>query len=407
IHYSGYNPDNFDDDFDGPLSAMEALIRSRNVPAVYLTQRVKDPSLYEFLSRSGVGGLKERGWYGVSLILGTAETTMKELVAMYGCLANSGRFQPLKALSDRMPPRPVAMLSPEAAWLTLDILKDKPRPEEVGSVLGDPTELACAWKTGTSIGFRDAWSVGIFGHYILAVWVGNFDGASNPAFVGIDAAAPLMFEIIDALRLSGLDKSPGGWEQRPAGIARVKVCPVSGKIPNALCPRTVETWFIPGKSPIEACEIHQLIYTDIKTGLRRSVPEEGRTTRRVMEIWPSDMMAVFERAGMPRKRPPPFAGGDSIETNPSSSEAPQIVSPLSRGEYVARYDYNKAGEMPLIAIVPSDTEKVFWFLNESFLGSAPRGKAFFWKQVPGSYILRVTDDRGRSSSCQFTVITGD
>jgi penicillin-binding protein 1C len=407
IHYSGYNPDNFDDDFEGPITAKDALVRSRNVPAVYLTQRVRNPSLYDFLSRAGVRGLKEPGWYGVSLILGTAEVTMKELVAMYGALANGGRFVPLRSLRGQAEPRPQALLSPEAAWLTLDMLKDRERPAEVDSVLGGAAFPACAWKTGTSIAFKDAWCVGVFGHYILAAWVGDFDGSGNPSFVGLEAAAPLMFEIIDALRLGGLDCSPGAWVDRPPGLARVKVCAASGKIPTDLCPSEVETWFIPGKSPIERCDVHQEIFTDIDTGLRRSAPIPGRTRREVMEVWPSDMMAVFDKAGMPRKKPPPFAPGEGLEPRPDRAESPQIVSPLPKGEYVARSVPGGSAELPLVAIVPSDAQKVFWFLDESYLGSAPRGKPFFWKQAPGSYVLRATDDRGRSTSCEFTVLASD
>jgi penicillin-binding protein 1C len=406
IHYSGYNPDNFDNDFEGPITAKDALIRSRNVPAVYLTQRVKDPSLYDFLSRAGVGGLKGPDWYGVSLILGTAEVTMKELIAMYGVLANAGNYTPLRTLERGRDPRPLPLLSPEAAWLTLDMLKDKPRPEEVASILGDSVLIPCAWKTGTSIGFRDAWSVGVFGRYILAVWVGNFDGTSNPAFVGVSAAAPLMFELIDALRLSGLDCRAGAWAERPVSLVRTKVCTASGDIPNALCPRMIETWFIPGKSPIGECGVHQEIFVDRRTGLRRNSAIAGITEGKVMEIWPSDMMAIFEKAGLPRKRPPPFAPGEAIEASPGSSESPQIMSPLSKGEYVVSYEIQGA-EMPFVAVIPSDAEKVFWFLDDYFLGSAPRGKAFFWKEVPGNYRLRATDDRGRSTSCGFTVLAGN
>ncbi len=99
LHFSGYNPDNFDDDFVGPIRAQDALILSRNVPAVFLSQKVKNPDLHDFLRLAGVRGLRDKATYGVSLVLGTAELSMKELAALYGILANGGS---LVALADRL-----------------------------------------------------------------------------------------------------------------------------------------------------------------------------------------------------------------------------------------------------------------------------------------------------------------
>jgi penicillin-binding protein 1C len=407
IHFSGYNPDNFDNDFEGPVTARDALIRSRNVPAVYLMQKVQRPNLHDFLVSAGVKGLKGRDWYGVSLILGTAEVTSKELALLYGGLANGGRFSGLREASDDPLSPPIEALSPEAAWLALDILKDKPRPEESASVLSGAAFPACAWKTGTSIGFRDAWSVGVFGHYVLVVWVGDFAGVSNNAFVGLSAAAPLMFEILDSMASSGVDCRAGNWARRPESLVKVEVCADSGEIPTALCPRRTATWFIPGKSPIGTCGVHQEVFVDLKSGLRKSAFEPGSTRREVMEVWPSDLMELFARAGLPRRAPPPFAPGEG--DSPSSSvDGPEIVSPLAQGQYIAhRAEDGDDEEMPLVANIPSDAERVFWFLDDSFIGTSPRGRAFFWKLEPGSYTLRAVDDRGRASSCHFSVMTGD
>jgi len=118
IHFSGYNPDNFDNDFEGPITAKDALIKSRNVPAVYLSQRVKAPDLYGFLSQAGIGGLRPKEDYGASLVLGTAEVTMKELVTLYGVLANDGRLEPLQETMDVHGKAPKAGLAPKATLTT-------------------------------------------------------------------------------------------------------------------------------------------------------------------------------------------------------------------------------------------------------------------------------------------------
>ena len=306
LHFSGYNPDNFDNDFEGPIMARDALIKSRNVPAVYLSQKVKNPDIYDFLGQAGITRLRPRGDYGASLILGTAEVTMKELATLYGMLSNGGVLRPLRESMDAPEEgRRRMLLSPQAAWLTLKILQEKPRPDELGAGPLYARPRPCAWKTGTSIGFRDAWSIGIFDSFILCVWVGNFDGSGNPEFVGLKSAAPLMFEIVDALRASGLEKdyAADGTPTEPPGVITIKVCSVSGKIPNPDCPSVVDTLFIPGTSPIDVCDIHRRIYIDTRTGLRRSRPVEGVTRSEVYEIWPSDLLALFEKAGLPRRSP--------------------------------------------------------------------------------------------------------
>ncbi|MGA2477721.1 MAG: penicillin-binding protein 1C [Spirochaetia bacterium] len=409
LHFSGYNPDNFDNDFEGPIRAKDALIKSRNVPAVFLSRKVKDPDMYDFLAKAGITGLRPKDDYGATLILGTVELTMKELAALYGMLANGGIMQPLRETVDAggaAPARHRTLLSPQAAWLTLKILQEKPRPDELGAGPLYAHPRPCAWKTGTSIGFRDAWSIGIFDSFILCVWVGNFDGSGNPAFVGLRSAAPLMFEIIDALRASGLEKDYAGDPPpvEPPGIIRTKVCSVSGKIPNPDCPSLVDTWFIPGTSPIDVCDIHQKIYIDTRTGLRRNRPLEGVTRTELYEIWPSDLLALFEKAGLPRRQPPAFAREESMNAQAESGRPPEIASPLPLGEYAVRVGDPSYGEIPFIAVVPSDTARVYWFLNESYVGQSPGRKAFFWMAQPGTWVLRATDEHGRSSSSRFTVV---
>ena len=84
------------------------------------------------------------------------------------------------------------------------------------------------WKTGTSHGFRDAWSIAVFDHYVLGVWVGNFDGRANPAFVGRTAAGPLLFQIIDSLRAAWPERTVPHQPLPGANLKRVEFCALSG-----------------------------------------------------------------------------------------------------------------------------------------------------------------------------------
>src|SRR6266704_2237909 len=99
--FGGYAPENFDGRFAGPLTAKEALIRSRNVPAVYVASRLSQPDLYGMLQMAGVSGLKSREYYGLALVLGGGELTMEELVSLYGALANDGAVRPVRYRDDQ------------------------------------------------------------------------------------------------------------------------------------------------------------------------------------------------------------------------------------------------------------------------------------------------------------------
>jgi penicillin-binding protein 1C len=258
------------------------------------------------------------------------------------------------------------------------------------------------WKTGTSQGFHDAWSVAVFDHYVLAVWVGNFDGKSNPAFVGRSCAAPLLFQVVDAMRATGRARARPHEPPPNANLRRVEFCAVSGELPTVACTHRVTGWFIPGVSPISQCEIHREILIDNATGLRVQSDDGTRKLHReVHEFWPSDLLELFAQAGLPRRTPPPFLPGNSIEALSRRGQAPHIVSPKSNvvyslGESVA------SRALSLRAETEPDVAKVYWFADRVFLGTSDHGTPLSWQPKPGNYKVIALDDHGRSDSCAVT-----
>ncbi|MEA3187977.1 MAG: penicillin-binding protein [Chthoniobacter sp.] len=404
--FGGYNPENFDREFIGPISAADALSRSRNVPAVELASRLVHPNLYDLLRSANVPLPHEEKFYGLALPLGDAEITMDSLVRLYCVLANGGQMRPLRRTKSRGTGTAARLLSTESAFLTLEMLGRASRPG--GS---EPTAAESVfWKTGTSHGFHDAWSVAVFDRYVLAVWIGNFDGCSNPAFVGRTAAAPLLFQIVDALRAHGHTKpSP---HEPPAGadLTRIELCAVSGGLPTAACPHRVQGWFIPGVSPIAPCSVHREVLVDEQTGLRISHPDGLRAVRReVYEFWPADLMTLFEKAGLARRLPPPFLPEEDAETRDRKGNPPRIVSPRMGLQYsVAAADSVSRG-MALRAEADVDAQKLFWFANKTFLGSANARETLYWKPAAGTYRLLALDDHGRSDmrTVQFVASQGN
>jgi penicillin-binding protein 1C len=394
--FGDYNPENFDRDFLGPIRACDALARSRNLPAVELTSQLSNPTLYEFLRSAGVSLPRSESLYGLTLPLGGAEVKMEDLIRLYAALAHNGELRPLRRkTSDPVLARGQKVLTPEAAFLTLEML-NAPRPEISYTDSSDRV----FWKTGTSHGFRDAWSIGVFNHYVLAVWIGNFDGKANPSFIGRSAAAPLLFQIIDALRASWPEPIEHHLPPPNANLKRVEFCAISGDLPGEHCTHRIEGWFIPGISPIKTCDVHQEVLIDVASGLRVPVDDGTRQLRgEVYEFWPSDLLKLFERAGLPRRAPPPFLPGTEPEFAARTGNPPKIISP-SEGNAVL---LATSTEIPLRAKADADVRDVYWFADKTFIGKSPVADVLTWKSSPGNYQLIALDDHGRSGSCRVSV----
>ncbi|HMJ06996.1 MAG TPA: penicillin-binding transpeptidase domain-containing protein, partial [Chthoniobacterales bacterium] len=406
--FGAFDPENFDREFVGPIKAADALARSRNIPAVTLAAQLQGPTLYGFLRSGGVRLPRGEKYYGLALPLGGAEVTMQDLVRLYATLANGGELRPLVRTRGegptsrrRMSPnfgagaRRLQLFSGEAAFLTLEMLGHTPRPGVSETTDGD----AISWKTGTSQGFHDAWSVSVFDHFVLAVWVGNADGKSNPAFIGRSCAAPLLFQIIDGMRATGVARLTPRQSPPNANLRELEFCAVSGELPTAACTHRVRGWFIPGVSPIKECEIHREICVDAATGLRVNGDDGRRAARReVHEFWPSDLLALFAEAGTPRKLPPPFAPGENVETIARSGRAPRITSPKSDVVYSTAAAGASDRTLSLTAETDADVATIYWFAGREFLGTTNRAVPLRWQPRAGNYTIVAMDDHGRSDS---------
>lgn len=405
--FGPYTPENFDGRFRGPITAEDALIHSRNIPAVWTASQLHSPSLYNFLSMAGVSQLKSESYYGLALVLGGGEVTMEELTGLYAMLVNGGKLKTIQYLKPGITPsknpahselvegsKGTQLISPEASFITLDMLSHNPRPGEDDAYnlkFGWPI----AWKTGTSWGFRDAWSVGIVGPYVLAVWIGNFDSRGNPAFVGVDAAAPLFFRIADGLYLHEPKQLPAS--RPPGGVSQVAVCSASGDLPNAWCPLTHKTWYIAGKSPIKVSQLHQPVAISLKTGQPVCPPYQPEQVRmEVMEFWSSDMQKLFRQAGLPRRSPPKCQQG-------FQTQAPDIVSPVRHVAYQLRASQPEV-TIPLHAKAAAQIRTLFWFDDNRYIGSSDPQVALAYRPADaGIHNIRVVDDQGQVAEREMQV----
>jgi penicillin-binding protein 1C len=190
IRFGSYAPENFDMTFQGTVPARKALQMSLNVPAVALLDRVGASRLSSRLKQAGAAlVLPKDEAPGLAMGLGGVGITLQDLVQLYSGLARLGNTVPLREI---VKPHDDArdtlrLLDQSAAWQVGNVLLGTPPPE-------NGVQNRIAFKTGTSYGYRDAWSVGFVGRITIGVWVGRPDGAPAPGIVGRTAAAPILFD---------------------------------------------------------------------------------------------------------------------------------------------------------------------------------------------------------------------
>ena len=395
--FGAFQPENFDGRFAGPLTAQDALIRSRNVPAVWLASQLRQPSLHGLLQRADIRGLRGEEHYGLALALGGGELTPAELAKLYLMLAGDGQMHSLRWTREDESQVGPQLLSPQAAFMVRDMLRHNPRPD------GLPADARgrnwpVAWKTGTSWGFHDAWSAGLVGPYVLVVWVGNFDATPNPAFVGIRTAAPLFFRIADALPLALPEVQPTA-DRPPEGLSRVEVCTASGELPNRWCPQTRKTWYIPGVSPIRVSDLHRPVWVDRQTGNAACPPYDKATSElQVFEFWPTELQRLFAAAGLPRRTPPDLPSACKPIQTLDERDTPRFTSPLTQVTYSLRLS-QPSELIQLSANAANDARTLFWFADQTLLGQSTPQQGLSWRpEHSGKFQLRVSDDLGRSSS---------
>lgn len=405
--YGAYTPENYDKQFAGPLTATDALITSRNVPAVSLATQLTSPGFYSWLQQAGISPLKAEKHYGMSLVLGGLDVSMLELAQLYTMLSTAGELKPLNTVLDseinanEMKSVQQQLLTPESAWLVLNMLQQNPAPgHNLAKQMVVRNRAKIGWKTGTSYAFRDAWAAGANDDYTLIVWVGNFDGKGNPNFIGRSAAGPLFFNIMRAL--SPLPDSEKRNHSADLNVQQVNICEPTGKLPEKYCPRQKAGWFIPGVSPIATSDIFRAIPFDIRTGKRACYHTQGKTRLEVYEFWPSDIRQIFSMAGIQRRQPP-AAPAECALTSAYNGVAPQITSPVAGLEYQLRLNNRGDQAIPLQVTLDADASHAYWFADNEFIGKSSGNETLFWHARPGQYRLTVTDDRGLSDEQTLSV----
>ncbi|MDX9974603.1 MAG: penicillin-binding protein 1C [FCB group bacterium] len=376
LDFGRFNPENFDEQYRGLVTASDALRSSLNVPAVTVLDRIGPASVHELLTRSGLTTLnKTPDYYGLGLTLGDCEVRLQELTAAYEMLANLGEYRPLRIVSDGPPQEPRRLLAPGTCAKIYEML-EQPLPSEMtGAVRAAGVKTRVCWKTGTSSGHRDAWAFVFNRQYLVGVWMGNNDGRPSRKLFGAWSALPLagrMFRYLPAT-------SQPAWPDTSDNLIKTTVCAVSGLPATKWCFQTREDTFPRNQFLNRACDMHY------------PAPGAGDTNK-VVERWPGSAKG-WDLAKIGTVR---HAEGEARE------EALQILSPADGAEFVLTGE--AAGDRIRLSSSLDAAAPLHWYLDASFLGTATAESPIYLELKPGGHTLTCMTASGVTGTVKFNVV---
>jgi len=413
---TGYAPKNFNKDFDGAVHANNALARSLNIPAVRMLQQYGVERFHEHLKDLNFSTITQPAdHYGLSLILGGAETTLWDLVSAYTSMArvlnhfnrNNSKYEktdyhPANFYASHSSPVSAALQENDlfgagAIWLTFEALTDMNRPDEEANWKLFTSSKRITWKTGTSFGHRDAWAVGVTPRFVVGIWVGNADGEGRPGMTGASTAAPIMFDIFNQLPETG-------WFNTPYDdLVKARICKKSGYKASSFCEETDSVYITSAGLRSRVCPYHQLVHLD-KTGKFQVNSDCYPVSDMVNQSWfiLPPVMEWYYKSKDPFYKPlPPFL--PQCETGQVHNM--EIIYPRAGTKIFIPKGFNSEQQKTVFKVVhriPGMT--IYWHLDQEYLGSTTTLHQMEIYAPEGIHTLTLVDENGETQNCRFEVL---
>ncbi|TWO33826.1 penicillin-binding protein 1C [Seonamhaeicola sediminis] len=413
--FGSYNPENFNKTYDGAIPASKALSRSLNVPSVRMLQEFGLDRFYHYLKALQLKDLKyNANHYGLSLILGGAESNLWDLCKSYAALASTinhfsetsseyysnefceptlmaseivdfGNIQSEKTLFDAA-----------SIYLTFESLKKVNRPEGNENWEFFDSSKQIAWKTGTSFGFRDAWAIGTTKDYVVGVWVGNADGEGRPGLVGVQTAAPILFEVFDLLPQSC-------WFNKPFDeMQKINICKQSGHRASPNCHDTEPVFVQQSGLKTKPCPYHVLIHVDKNESyqVNASCEKLSNIKHKSWFVLPP-LMAYYYKTKNPFYKPLPKFRNDCLGEQVISME---FIYPKENNSIFLPKDFDGISNDMILKIAHSKPEStLFWYINETYIGNTKDIHEIAILPKQGKHTLTVVDEFGNEAKRYFEI----
>ncbi len=402
---SGYTPQNFNLTFDGAVPAHRALARSLNIPSVLMLQEYGVSKFHEELQKFKLKDIsKHPDHYGLSLILGGAESNLWDLCRSYAGLSstinyfnqNNGKYrtnefaelnydQNFKSNFGSETTQKT-ILGAGAIWQTYNAMEEVNRPEGHEAWKFYDSSLKIAWKTGTSFGNRDAWAIGTNSRYVVGVWVGNASGEGRPTLTGVTSAAPILFDVFNLLPRQK-------WFNTPLlDLAEVEVCQLSGYLAQEDCPKLKQ--YVPLKGKATAiCPYHKMVHLDQTEKFRVSSSCE-QVDKIVIKKWfvlPPVMEWYYKNQHIEYLALPPYRSDCSGAT----SATMDFIYPKTNSKIYLTKNFNGQIQPVILKIAHTNREtEVFWYVDQVYKGSTKTFHEMPIMPSEGFHYITVVDETG-------------
>jgi penicillin-binding protein 1C len=420
LNIGGFAPNNYDRTFHGAVPAREAVSRSLNVPLVRMLSTYNTGRFRSLLVEMGMTTLHYgEDHYGAALVLGGAEGTLWDMAGIYASMArtlnhfgrqnglyNAADIHPLR-FSPAPPDEPIRTatderlssrhaLSAAGIWSAFEAMSELNRPEEEADWQSFSSMKRIAWKTGTSYGSRDGWSIGVTPRWVVGVWTGNASGEGRAGLTGVGSAAPVMFDIF-----SMLPDSDVFFETPYDELVEMAVCRRSGHKASEICDM-VDTLLVP-RAGIETavCPYHRLVHLSADGRWRVNAacePIADIVTLPWFVLPPAQEW--WFRSHNPSYTVLPPARADCREV----AESIEVVYPEHGAEVFVPRGMDGEREEIVMSAAHSDRDAtLFWWLDGEYLGQTVGSHRMTALPAAGLHTLTLTDDVGNRRAVNFTV----
>ena len=409
-----FSPKNFYRTFDGAVPASNALIRSLNIPAVHQLSNYGQHKFYDKLKQLNINSLnKNAKHYGLSIILGGAESTMWELGSVYTGMAKTlNDFERNNYMYDANSYEPPNLLiknkkkqnlekegifSFASIWQTFEVLSEVARPIDEGNWEEFSSSSKIAWKTGTSFGHKDAWAIGITPEYVTVVWVGNADGEGRPGLTGTNIAAPIMFSVFEKLPKTS-------WFETPyENMEEVLVCESSGDIASVNCKNTIMEFVPQNSKRAKQCIYHKIIHLNSDSTYK--VNSSCYPVSQMNHVsWFSlpPMMSYYYKKVNPFYIQEPENDPNCIKEQQKSL---QMIYPKNNSKLFLPRNLDGTNNQIVFKLAHANSDAlVYWHLDGKYVGQT---KGFHNKVLDtsvGNHKLTLVDSEGNEIVIKFEII---
>ncbi|WP_250433477.1 penicillin-binding protein 1C [Hanstruepera flava] len=413
--FGSYTPENYHKSYDGAVPASRALSRSLNVPVVRMLQEFGLDKFRHYLKQLDLKDLKYKtDHYGLSIILGGAESNLWDLCKSYAAMSatlnhyteSSSKYfsnefsEPIFLTSDKTNKGKAVddkiLYDAASIYLTYESLKEVNRPESDESWEFFDSSKQIAWKTGTSFGFRDAWAIGTTKDYVVGVWVGNADGEGRPGLVGVQTAAPILFDIFKILPQSN-------WFAKPFDeMQQIEICKQSGYRASQYCEVIAKEFVQLSGLKTKPCPYHILVHVDETERYQvNSECEDVNNIKHKSWFVLPPLMAHFYKTKNPFYKQLPKFRADCISDSETTME---FIYPKDNNTIFLPKDFDGDTNELILKIAHSKPNTtLFWYVDNTFVGSTKSIHDLAIIPTIGEHYITVVDEFGTETKCQITI----